>query len=200
MRIFVALVPDGAFLNGLDRAVGIMASRRSDLHWLDRKAWHLTLAFLGEKDEEETREAEAALGRVFGAAGGADLAGFRIGADRWIAIPGRGRPRVLAAGLSMGGPESAVLARRCSAALEAGLRGSALAAGRKPWIPEARPFLDHISVARSVNRRGAAPVGEAECPFAESATGRMDRCVLFLSELGREGAHYTPLAEYPLND
>jgi RNA 2',3'-cyclic 3'-phosphodiesterase len=52
MRLFVGLVPPPAALDDLDAACAPLRSGRTDLRWTSRELWHVTLAFLGEVDEE----------------------------------------------------------------------------------------------------------------------------------------------------
>ncbi len=43
MRLFVAIAPPPAVLDELDALVGPLRSRRQDLRWTNREAWHVTL-------------------------------------------------------------------------------------------------------------------------------------------------------------
>ena len=52
MRLFVGLAPSAAALDDLDAACAPFRPSRGDLRWTSRELWHVTLAFLGEVDEE----------------------------------------------------------------------------------------------------------------------------------------------------
>src|ERR1700744_2681137 len=52
MRLFVAIAPPPAVLDELDVRAGSFRAGRPDLRWTSREAWHVTLAFLGQADEE----------------------------------------------------------------------------------------------------------------------------------------------------
>jgi RNA 2',3'-cyclic 3'-phosphodiesterase len=54
MRLFVAIALPAAAAGELDSAVAPLRLAWPELRWTGRDAWHLTLAFLGEVDEELT--------------------------------------------------------------------------------------------------------------------------------------------------
>jgi 2'-5' RNA ligase len=54
MRLFVAVALPAAAAGELDSAVAPLRLAWPELRWTGRDAWHLTLAFLGEVDEELT--------------------------------------------------------------------------------------------------------------------------------------------------
>jgi RNA 2',3'-cyclic 3'-phosphodiesterase len=54
MRLFVAIALPAAAAGELDSAVAPLRLAWPELRWTGRDAWHLTLAFLGEVDEEQT--------------------------------------------------------------------------------------------------------------------------------------------------
>jgi 2'-5' RNA ligase len=147
---------------------------------------HITLAFLGDLDNlgvrllaETARNAASVTSRV------------SICASRLLSLP-KGRPAtVLALGFDRGQREIAGLAD----SIEAGLERAA-AEGRYPFRPrERRPFACHLTIAR----KGRDPIvllPEELAPIR--ITAEIDKVVVFQSELRREGAVYTPLAEFPL--
>jgi 2'-5' RNA ligase len=52
MRLFVGLVPSPAALDDLEAVCAPLRCGRADLRWTSRERWHITLAFLGEVNEE----------------------------------------------------------------------------------------------------------------------------------------------------
>src|SRR5215831_16203447 len=54
MRLFVAIALPAGAAGELDSAVAPLRLAWPELRWTGRDAWHLTLAFLGEVDEELT--------------------------------------------------------------------------------------------------------------------------------------------------
>jgi RNA 2',3'-cyclic 3'-phosphodiesterase len=56
MRLFVAVALPGEAAGELESAVAPLRLAWPELRWTGRDAWHLTLAFFGEVDEQVTRE------------------------------------------------------------------------------------------------------------------------------------------------
>jgi len=172
VRLFVALeLPGdvGEALAGWGRAC---AARDDALRPVGIDALHLTLAFLGERPEDEVeplRWALAALAPVAPVA-------LALGGPIWLAPR---RPHVLAC--AVGDPAGAL------AALHA--RVIVAVAGASSWTPERRPFLPHVTVCRVRGRRhaGGAVRGPGERSFAPPAL------VLMQSELGSGPPRYTAL-------
>jgi 2'-5' RNA ligase len=106
------------------------ARGREGLRLLDAGTLHVTLCFLGWRDEAEVEAIWAAVAPCAGPA-----PALAVGDPAWL--PPR-RPRVLAVDLEDADGEAAALQRRVSDALVAG-------AG---YEPERRPFRPHVTVAR----------------------------------------------------
>src|ERR1035437_8707643 len=113
MRLFVAIAPPPAVLDELDALVEPLRSRRQDLRWTNREAWHVTLAFLGQVDEPTAAQlvqriehaarrhqdiqlafsGAGAFPRPDGATGpGSGRAGVRAALLGWLNPWSRGRP------------------------------------------------------------------------------------------------------------
>ena len=187
MRAFFAVPPDPAWV---DRARDLVAGLRPRLpkaSWTRPEAWHLTLKFLGEISESAAAEfadaVEAEIGRT---------AGARLASAGPALLPPRGRPRVLGVGFS---PSPGLEALAC-------LARAADAAGRRIGVePERRQFRPHVTLARL---RESWPPSAVETFLQEASAfpfpeWRVDRCVLYRSELHPAGAVHTPVREWPLD-
>jgi RNA 2',3'-cyclic 3'-phosphodiesterase len=134
MRLFVAIALPADAAGELDSAVAPLRLAWPELRWTGRDAWHLTLAFLGEVDEEllgklgdRLQRAAARHGRLSLPLGGAG------------AFPTAARARVLWTGVK--GDRRGL----------AGLAGSVAAGARRAGVPpaqERRRYEPHLTLAR----------------------------------------------------
>jgi RNA 2',3'-cyclic 3'-phosphodiesterase len=134
---------------------------------------HVTLCFLGWRAISEIVEIAEACAVV------ADdpPAELKLGDAVWL--PKR-RPRVLAVSLEDSAGAIARAQARLSEALQEG-----------GWyVPEARPFLPHVTVGRVI--RGAR-VGGGELPQPPAVRGQAQTVTLYRSRLGAGGARYESL-------
>jgi 2'-5' RNA ligase len=173
VRLFVAAeLPDD-----VRAALAAWRPRDGALRAVHQAGLHVTLCFLGWRDETRVGEIGAAA-----TACAAPVGALSVQAGLWL--PPR-RPRVLAVALDDPHHRLAALQQRVSDAM-------VKAAG---YEPEARPFLPHVTVAR-VRRGERAPRGDLPAPpalrFVPTAL------TLYRSRLGRQGARYEPLASAPL--
>jgi RNA 2',3'-cyclic 3'-phosphodiesterase len=134
MRLFVAIALPAAAAGELDSAVAPLRLAWPELRWTGRDAWHLTLAFLGEVDEELTGKLGERLQRA--AARHARLSLSLGGAG---AFPTAARARVLWTGIRGD--------RRGLAALAASVAAGARRAGVPP-TQEGRRYEPHLTLAR----------------------------------------------------
>ena len=178
-RLFVALdLPSGPRA-ALARWAARELSEQAALRLVAAEALHVTLCFLGWREEAEVA-AVAELVRV--CASPPVTAQLTIGAPAWL--PPR-RPRVLAVDLA--DPDGAVgdLQARVSAVLAAG-------AG---YEPETRPFRPHVTVARVA--RGArlrTPIPSPPPPLRFAG----EALTLYRSRLARSGARYESVVRQAL--
>jgi 2'-5' RNA ligase len=105
------------------------------------------------------------------------------------AFPAPDRPRVVWLGIVEGAPELAALAEALSDQL----------AGRG-WERDERPFRAHLTLGRAdgVPGAGRAVAALADAAATLDAAWKVDRLVVFRSELGRGPARYLSLATAPL--
>jgi 2'-5' RNA ligase len=173
VRLFVAVTLPGDVREALAR----WRPRDDALRAVDPEALHVTLAFLGWRDDSAVERIGAAATACASSVG--DLA---VGAGLWL--PPR-RPRVLTVELDDPDGKLTALQARVSDAM-------VTAAG---YVPEKRPFLPHVTVAR-VRRGARAPRDELPDPpalrFAPAAL------TLYRSHMKREGATYEALVQKPL--
>jgi 2'-5' RNA ligase len=134
MRLFVAIALPAAAAGELDSAVAPLRLAWPELRWTGRDAWHLTLAFLAEVDEDLTGKLGERLQRA--AAHHARLSLSLGGAG---AFPTAARARVLWTGIRGD--------RRGLAALAASVAAGARRAGVPP-TQEGRRYEPHLTLAR----------------------------------------------------
>ncbi len=141
--------------------------------------WHLTLRFLGRVDEVGSEVLAARLDE-------ADLGGpFRIGFGRLGAFPRPARATVLWLGVETGTEALADLV----AAVEAACVDAGFAA-------EERPFHPHVTLSRIRPHQDVRPVIDGAAPFP--ARVDVEDVALYQSHLGRGGARYEEVEQFPL--
>jgi RNA 2',3'-cyclic 3'-phosphodiesterase len=175
-RLFVGIaLPEDirARLGGL--CAGLPGAR-----WVDAEKLHLTLRFIGDVGRDEAEDIHDALARVRGVP--FDLTVSGLGCFE----TGR-KVRALWAGV-VREQRLVWLQERVDTVLV-----------RTGVEPEHRKFKAHVTLARFRNG-GSARIGdylEAHNTFT-AGPFRVEAFTLFRSFLGREGAHYEALADYPL--
>jgi 2'-5' RNA ligase len=188
MRLFVAAEIDPALAQELARVAGELRKRvdarapRARLTWVAPDRLHFTIRFIGEADEAHAAAIAAAL------AAPVDVAPFDLTMAGVGAFPASGRPRVIWAGISEGGPAMTTLERHVSARLAT------------CGIPsEEREYSPHLTLARV---RDAATLRSRDVldsplqgPFG---TTRVDTITLFQSRLSPKGPTYVALQRTPL--
>ncbi len=118
----------------LDDAVAPLRLAWPELRWTGRDAWHLTLAFLGEVEEEVTGDLGLRLARA-----AARHARLTLALGSAGAFPGADRARVLWAGVQGD--------RRALAALAASVAAGSRRAGAPP-ASQSRRYEPHLTLAR----------------------------------------------------
>ena len=174
-RVFVALDPPAEVRTEAEAWARHLARSREGLRVVPARNTHITLAFLGERDEFEIEEIIAAVDESQGPAGGLSL-----GAPAWL--PKR-RPRSLVLDIHDD--------RHELAELQAGLaRRLRELLGWK----EGRPYRAHLTCART--GRGFDPDGLL-LPVSPSIAFEGVSVTLYASHLSPEGAEYEALASFP---
>ena len=151
----------------------------SELRPIRPEALHLTLAFLGDREEAEIDRAREVVMAYENEAGPVPI---ELESEPQ-GVPRR-RPRVVAFG-AVSPPASDLQGRIAADLVEAGL-----------LEPERRPWWPHLSVARV---RGRASIGRLPpMPAGPGHTFDAVRVALYRSELGPQGARYSTLAGFDL--
>lgn len=142
--------------------------------------WHLTLRFLGSSDEVTTD-------RVIGAVAQSPLGPPLVMTLHGLgAFPNPRRATVIWIGVTRGEERLAELADLCEEAAQT--------AG---FPPEDRPFHPHLTLSRVRPPENVVSLLERDPP--PSVRTRVERVTLFRSRLGRGGAVYEPVEDFPLS-
>lgn len=176
MRLFVGLsLPEDARAR-----LGMLHGGLPGARWIEPHSLHVTLRFLGEIDRATAEEIDAALADIRAPAFGLALSGLGF-FDRGKKV------HTLWAGIE----RSEVLAR-----LRDKIESAAVRAGLEP---ERRKFTPHVTIARLRDTPPArlGPYLETRSPFSAGPFA-VTEFTLFRSHPGNAGAHYEPLADYPL--
>ena len=176
MRLFVGVpLPDE-----VRESLGALCSGLPGARWVRPENMHVTLRFIGEVDRDTAEDIDATLAEVRAPAFALKLSG--VGSFQ----SGR-RVRVVWAGIEPCEALVRLHGKVESAVVRTGLES------------ERRRFKSHITLARLKNTP-SAKVGdyiEDRNAFAVEPFP-VPHFTLFRSHLGREGAHYESLADYPL--
>ena len=174
-RLFVAIRPPEQIRDLLIDAM----DTSTDFRWQDDEQLHLTLRFVGEVERPAADDLADALSRIRTPSFAARIAGV-----------GRFEQRnsgALWAGVEPKAPLAALAAKVERVCQQVGLE------------PERRAFFPHITLARWKGRRSREVAdfldrrrGLSSEPF------EVTEFILFESRLSRHGAHYEPVARYPL--
>ena len=175
MRLFVALELPADVVDTL--AGWARSAARDGLRLVPPESLHVTLAFLGERPDDEAEAIGAAVRDV-----AASVPGLALAAPAWL--PPR-RPGVLAVDLVDAGGACARIQAAVSAKLVA----------LDVFTPETRPFRPHVTVARV--RRGAR-VAKNVPEVPDAGTFAATSLTLYRSLLGPQGARYDALARTDL--
>lgn len=185
VRLFVALDLPDAVRDGIE-AWGASHLKDPALRRVAVESLHITLAFLGSREEKEVEQIAAVVGESAAPAPWIELRDP-------VARPPRGRPRLFA----LPAPSEAV------ASLQSGLAERLV--GARLLEPEERSFWPHVTVARvRAESRGARrPMAVSSfpgpLPADLSKPFRGVRMTLYRSELQSRGARYVPLTQVELS-
>ncbi|MHB8874093.1 MAG: RNA 2',3'-cyclic phosphodiesterase [Myxococcaceae bacterium] len=185
MRLFVAIELGDEIRARATEEIQRLAKRAPDVKWVRPEAMHLTLAFLGEVEEEKLPALEAAIETVAARHRPVSLAVSGGGT-----FGGSKHPRVLWSALSGDLDELAQIQADLAAAL--------VPLG---YTPELRDFQPHLTFARARNPRGDAALADCAQALQSTRLGEVTvrELVLFQSQLSPKGARYTALLRAALS-
>lgn len=187
MRTFIAIELPKEIKDALARLQAKLKTTGADVKWVEPQNIHLTLKFLGERDDKKVEKITRALEEV-----AHQKSPFTIRISSLGAFPNINSPRVIWVGIDKGDNESKEIA--------GGLEEKIARLG----IPkEERPFSSHITVGRtrsSLNReklvqeleKSADYFGEKKLEFIAG------KITLFKSTLTPKGPVYEALKEASL--
>lgn len=175
IRLFAGLRPSPATRALLlGRMHGVAGAR-----WQNDAQLHLTLAFIGDVEEQVAGAVDAALSAVRAAPVAYRVAG--VGS-----FSRKGRAHSLWAGIAPAEPVSALAMKVGQACRRA---GAAI---------ERRAFVPHITLARLNAASGPVEPFLAANDALRGPDEVAEAIILFESRIGREGSAYVELARYPL--
>jgi 2'-5' RNA ligase len=179
VRAFVALELPEAAREAIGALQARLRPRLGRIRLVRPEGAHLTLRFLGETSPVRLASMREALGKT------ASLCPpFEARLGGLGTFPERGSPRIL--WLAVEVPDAV-------SSLQAACERAAVAAG---FPPEGRPFRPHLTLGRWRERAERPDLPEG----TDLGLARVDALVIFRSELRPEGARYTALARFPLEE
>lgn len=176
IRAFVAVELDPGVRSRMASLIAQLRATIPGVRWVRPDSLHVTVRFLGYAAPPALVQLQGPLAEAATRCPPADVPVRRLGL-----FPDRGSPRVLWLGIEV---------PSCVTTLQAECERAAVAAG---FPPEPRAFRSHLTLGRwsTAERR-------PQLPPVDLGTARLERLVLFRSELRRGGSVYTPLAAFPL--
>jgi 2'-5' RNA ligase len=183
MRLFIAVTIDADVVARLSESIDELRERvanrapRARIRWVPADQLHITVRFIGEATETQTRNIATALGPAL------PLERFEVTFRGLGVFPERGAPRVFWAGIAAGLEHLAAVESDVTKRLDT--CGVA---------PEGRPYRPHITLARVKDAGGLRVrglfAGIGDCAFGTSA---VDAITLFQSRPSSDGSVYVPL-------
>jgi RNA 2',3'-cyclic 3'-phosphodiesterase len=183
VRAFIALRLSAAPVEeGIAALIERLRTPDDGIRWVRRSNFHLTLFFLGPSvPRERLAPIAEALGMI-----AATSAPFEIAARGVGAFPNLARPRAVWVGL-----HGAELIRLAAQVTDAAVRCG--------FAAERRGYSPHLTIGRVRTLRSPGRLRRALHEEADSSFGhpRIERVVLYRSELGPESSTYHELAAFP---
>lgn len=184
-RVFLAVDIDAALRRRVEQFLDRCRATGAEVNLVAAKNLHLTVKFLGDVPDAQIAEVCRAAEETARGIAPWDLELSGVGA-----FPHLGRPTTLWIGCAAGRTELTNLAGQLDAALET-----------LGFPPESRPFSAHLTFGRIKRASAGLPalktLLQANTQEAFGST-RIDRLIVFASDLKPAGPVYTPLAECPL--
>jgi 2'-5' RNA ligase len=181
LRLFTGIAAPQEINARLDDLVGRLKPL-AHIRWSPASNFHITTKFIGWWPRVRLDEVKQALAAVHG--GGP----IRIAIQGLGFFPNAKAARVFWAGIEGGAPLAGLASRTDEACAKLGIE------------PEKRPYSPHLTLARIDSPKGLNALRTAVEQLGAAETGSFLASAfhLYLSQPGRGGAVYTPLAEFPL--
>ncbi len=188
-RTFIALEMNSGLQRHLDGVIRQVSQILPELRWVDAYGIHLTLAFLGELDDEQLSSAHEAVSEVVQSA---QVFRYRLTQLGMFGSPRQ--PRVIWMGIE----EPTGMLQSVHRVLNRALQ-------QRGFEVDSRPFSPHLTLARV-----KAPLtAEGQQQLQHLLSGQLSSRLasemyparsldVIKSELSRAGARYTVLRQYPL--
>jgi len=184
IRSFLAIELPKPILRKIEEVQGDFRSTHADVRWVNPEKIHLTLKFFGNIEESRIDPIFKFIGEVI-----RNTHPFSLKVRGVGAFPSLKNPRVIWMGLVNGKEVLASLQKQIEIQL-----------GKIGFQPEDRPFHPHLTLGRMRSSRGKEElVGRMEKHRDEEfGDFKIERVVLFKSDLKPTGPIYTPLRELRL--
>ena len=182
MRTFIAIELPEPIKNFLAKLIDKLKDTRADVKWVQPQNIHLTLKFLGERDDKEVKEISEILDEV-----AKNHKSFQIQINALGAFPNLNSPRVIWVGIDQGDTETKNIFKDLEDSI------------CKVGIPkEDRAFSSHITIGRTRSTKGLAELIQAITSLNESIgkekfTFTAGSITLFKSTLTPKGPIYDVL-------
>lgn len=177
MRLFVAVDPGADVVRRIEHVLMAIRPKAPSAKWVKADSLHLTLAFLGERPEEDAPKIGEALSQVAAA-----HAPFELHFKGGGGFGRPSRPKVLWAGCE--GDTDAL------AALQKAVEEALVPLG---FVPDRRDFSAHLTLARARDTGG--DLGLSRCvqglETEDFGASTIREVVLYESRLSPAGASYT---------
>jgi len=181
MRAFIAIDLPEALHAALAEAQQVFRSACRDARWTRPEGIHLTLKFLGEISDAQTKHVVEALAQI------GPFEPFPVEVKGFGFFPQAHRPRVVWAGV-VAPPALAELAARVEGRME-----------KIGFAREERPFAPHLTLARFQVPRPQPTLEAAVAGRASTSLGKFEASEFFLfeSKLLPQGAEYRKVMRFP---
>lgn len=182
MRAFIAIDLPDSLHAALAESQQAFRKTAGDASWTRPEGIHLTLKFLGEITDAQTRQVVEALGQL------GPSTPFPVEVKGFGFFPTAERPRVFWAGV-VAPPALAELAGRIEGLLE-----------KAGFAREDRPFSPHLTLARFKIPRPQPALVAAAMTRSAASLGKFEASEFFLfeSKLSSQGAQYRKVMRFPL--
>jgi 2'-5' RNA ligase len=183
LRLFIALPLPHEVEVELDRLLGLLRPKSSDVKWVTANNIHLTVKFLGDTDEKLVPRIKTAMNETVAA-----FQPFESVMDRVGGFPNLMKPRVI----WVGGSQPIEAAVRMAAEIDRRMH-------ELSFEKETRPFKAHLTLGRVREGRSISALATYLESFKLTPIPlKLDRLVLFKSTLTPKGSIYEHLHEAKL--